>query len=79
MLTPQPKHPPTQTTPVRSHRPLYLKHVPTEVWQRLHIEAIQRGLTVTDHVLSFVTAGECRINSNKSVNGELTTDSSVTG
>jgi hypothetical protein len=44
--------------PVRSSRPLYLKKVPTPIWERVHVNAIKSGMRLGDYLVSILAASE---------------------
>ena len=48
----------TQPVPPRATRPLYLKKVPTQVWERVHINAIRSGLRLTDYLVAVLASAE---------------------
>lgn len=48
--------PPTNSP--RPTRPLYLKRVPTEVWERVHVNAIRSGMRLTDYLVAVLSIAE---------------------
>jgi len=52
-MTPTPK---LAATVRRATRPLYLKKVPTEVWEQVHINAIRSGMRLTEYLVSIMAA-----------------------
>jgi hypothetical protein len=46
------------TTPPRATRPLYLKRVPTPVWERVHVNAIRSGMRLTDYLVTILASAE---------------------
>jgi hypothetical protein len=39
-------------------RPLYLRHVPTPIWEQVHINAIRSGLGLTAYLVSVLANTE---------------------
>jgi len=42
----------------RFTRPLYLKKVPTDVWERVHVNAIRSGMRLSDYLVSVLALTE---------------------
>ena len=42
----------------RPTRPLYLKHVPTSIWEQVHINAIRSGLRLNDYLVAVLAHTE---------------------
>jgi hypothetical protein len=42
----------------RATRPIYLKRVPTPVWERVHVNAIKSGMRLTDYLVSVLANAE---------------------
>jgi len=41
-------------SPARQSRPLYLKAVPTPLWNKLHVEAIECGVSLQDYLIALL-------------------------
>jgi hypothetical protein len=50
-----PTTPPAQPGPTR---PLYLKKVPTAVWEQVHVNAIRSGMRFGDYLVAVLAAAE---------------------
>ncbi len=42
----------------RTTRPLYLKRVPVDVWERVHVNAIRSGMRLTDYLVAVLATAE---------------------
>ena len=42
----------------RPTRPLYLKHVPTPIWERVHVNAIRSGMRLGDYLIAVFATTE---------------------
>ena len=48
----------TKAVQCRTTRPLYLKRVPADVWERVHVNAIRSGMRLTDYLVSVLAVAE---------------------
>ena len=62
LATPEKQHmPATLEAPrdlSRATRPLYLKHVPTPIWERIHVNAIHSGMRLSEYLIAVFTNAE---------------------
>ncbi len=53
-----PATPTAEPAQPRATRPLYLKKVPTPVWERVHVNAIRSGMRLNDYLVSVLANAE---------------------